>query len=140
MRRLRESLIEGALPVVIAADGSSTVIGASGVLIVHEPVETDKDPYVFESDLGIRVEDVVANYTPTLPSGESATIIDYPPYEDFGTFSLTEPLRQEEDGRLYESEWSRMDIASWNNLGVWRDKHQARGLARHDLRPYLEDP
>jgi hypothetical protein len=47
-----------------------------GVLIVHEPVETDKDPYVFESDLGTRVEDMVASYTPTLPSGESATIID----------------------------------------------------------------
>jgi hypothetical protein len=33
-----------------------------------------------------------------------------------------------------------MDIASWNNLGMWRDKQQARGLARNDLRPYLEYP
>jgi len=32
-----------------------------------------------------------------------------------------------------------MDIASWNNLGMWRDKRQARGLARNDLRPYLEE-
>jgi hypothetical protein len=31
-----------------------------------------------------------------------------------------------------------MDIASWNNLGVWRDNRQARGLARNGLRPYLE--
>ena len=110
-----------------------------GVLIVHEPVESDKDSYVFEPALDTRVEDAVASYTPTLPSGESATIIDYSPYEDFGTFSLTEPLRQEENGRTYESEWTRMDIASWNNLGVWRDKHQARGLARNGLRPYLEN-
>jgi hypothetical protein len=111
-----------------------------GVLIVHRPAERDKDSYVFESDLGTRVEDVVASYTPTLPSGERVTIIDYSPYEDFGTFSLTEPLQQEENGRIYESEWTRMDIASWNNLGMWRDKHQARGLARNDLRPYLEYP
>jgi hypothetical protein len=109
-----------------------------GVVIVHKPAESGQDSYVFESVLDTRVEDVVASYTPTLPSGESVTIIDYSPYEDFGTFSLTEPLRQEENGRTYESEWTRMDIASWNNLGVWRDKRQARGLARNDLRPYLE--
>jgi hypothetical protein len=110
-----------------------------GVLIVHEPAETDKDSYVFESVLDTRVEDVVATYTPILPSGESVTLIDYSPYEDFGTFSLTEPLRQEENGRIYESEWTRMDIASWNNLGMWRDKRQARGLARNDLRPFLQE-
>jgi hypothetical protein len=110
-----------------------------GVLIVHEPTETDNDRYVFESVLDTRVEDMVATYTPTLPSGESVTLIDYSPYEDFGTFSLTEPLRQEENGRTYESEWTRMDIASWNNLGMWRDKRLARGLARNDLRPYLEE-
>ena len=110
-----------------------------GVLIVHVPSESGQDSYVFESVLDTRVEDAVASYTPTLPSGENATIIDYSPYEDFGTFSLTEPLRQEEDGQTYESEWTRMDIASWNNLGVWRDKRQARGLARNDLRPYLEE-
>src|ERR671920_230068 len=45
-----------------------------GVVIVHRPAETDKDSYVFESVLDTRVEDVVGNYTPTLPSGESATI------------------------------------------------------------------
>jgi hypothetical protein len=110
-----------------------------GVLIVHIPAETGQDSYVFESVLDTRVEDVVARYTPTLPSGKSVTLIDYSPYEDFGTFSLTEPLRQEEDGRTYASEWTRMDIASWNNLGVWRDTRQARGLARNDLRPYLEE-
>ena len=108
-----------------------------GVVIVHKPAETDKDSYVFESALDTRVEDAVARYTPTLPSGKSATIIDYSPYEDFGTFSLTGPLRQEENGRTYESEWTRMDIASWNNLSMWRDKHQARRLAKNDLRPYL---
>ena len=110
-----------------------------GVLIVHEPAQTGHDSYVFESVLDTRVEDVVARYTPTLPGGESVTIIDYSPYEDFGTFSLTEPLRQEENGQTYESEWTRMDIASWNNLGMWRDKRLARGLARNDLRPYLEN-
>lgn len=110
-----------------------------GVLIVHEPAQTGHDSYVFESVLDTRVEDVVAGYTPTLPDGESVTIIDYSPYEDFGTFSLTEPLRQEENGQTYESEWTRMDIASWNNLGMWRDKRLARGLARNDLRPYLEN-
>src|SRR5215210_3654071 len=110
-----------------------------GVVIVHRPAQTDEDSYVFESVLDTRVEDVVARDTPTLPSGESVTLIDYSPYEDFGTFSLTEPLRQEENGRTYESEWTRMDIASWNNLGMWRDKRQARGLARNDLRPYLEE-
>jgi hypothetical protein len=110
-----------------------------GVLIVHEPAETGQDSYVFESVLDTWVEDAVARYTPTLPSGESVTIIDYSPYEDFGTFSLTEALRQEENGRIYESEWTRMDIASWNNLGVWRDRFQARRLARNDLRPYLEE-
>ena len=110
-----------------------------GVLIVHGPAETDKDSYVFESVLDTRVEDVVAAHTPTLPSGESVTLIDYSPYEDFGTFSLTEPLRQEENGRTYESEWTRMDIASWNNLGMWRNRRLARGLARNDLRPYLDD-
>jgi hypothetical protein len=109
-----------------------------GVVIVHKPAQSEQDSYVFESLLDTRVEDVVASYTPTLPSGESVTIIDYSPYEDFGTFSLTEPLRQEENGRTYESEWTRMDIASWNNLGVWRDKRQAGGLARNDLCPYLE--
>ena len=110
-----------------------------GVLVVHLPAESGQDTYVFESVLDTRVEDAVAGYTPTLPSGERATIIDYSPYDDFGAFSLTEPLRQEEEGRTYESEWTRMDIASWNNLGMWRDKHQARGLARNDLRPYLEE-
>jgi hypothetical protein len=110
-----------------------------GVLIVHNPAETGQDSYVFESVLDTRVEDVVATYTPTLPSGESVTMIDYSPYEDFGAFSLTEPLRQEENGRTYESEWTRMDIASWNNLGMWRDRLQARRLARNDLRPYLEE-
>jgi hypothetical protein len=110
-----------------------------GVLIVHEPAETEQDLYVFESVLDTRVEDVLARYTPTLPSGESVTIIDYSPYEDFGTFSLTEPLRQEENGRTYESGWTRLDIASWNNLGLWRDRLQARRLARNDLRPYLEE-
>jgi hypothetical protein len=116
-----------------------TNFSRDGVLIVHQPAQTGQDSYVFESVLDTRVEDVVARYTPILPSGESATIIDYSPYEDFGTFSLTEPLRQEENGRTYESEWTRMDIASWNNLGVWRDKDQARRLARSDLRPYLEE-
>lgn len=110
-----------------------------GVLIVHKPAETDEDSYVFEPVLDTRVEDVVARYTPTLPSGESVTLIDYSPYEDFGTFSLTEPLQQEEAGTTYESEWTRMDIASWNNLGLWRDKRQARRLARNGLRPYLQD-
>jgi hypothetical protein len=110
-----------------------------GVLIVHLPAGGEQDTYVFESVLGTRVEDAVASYTPILPSGKRATIIDYSPYEDFGTFSLTEPLRQEENGRTYESEWTRMDIASWNNLGMWRDKRQARGLARNELRPYLEE-
>ena len=110
-----------------------------GVLIVHKPAQTERDTYVFEAVLDTRVEDVVAGYTLTLPSGKSATIIDYSPYEDFGTFSLTEPLRQEENGRTYESEWTRMDIASWNNLGMWRDRRQARGLARNDLRPYLQN-
>jgi hypothetical protein len=110
-----------------------------GVLIVHLPAESGQDSYVFESVLDTRVEDAVAGYTPTLPSGKRATIIDYSPYEDFGTFSLTEPLRQQENGRTYESEWTRMDIASWNNLNMWRDKRQARGLARNDLRPYLEE-
>ena len=110
-----------------------------GVLIVHLPAESRQDSYFFESILDTRVEDALASYTPTLPSGKSATIIDYSPYDDFGAFSLTEPLRQEENGRTYESEWTRMDIASWNNLGMWRDKRQARGLARNDLRPYLEE-
>src|SRR4029453_672422 len=110
-----------------------------GVLIVHEPAETDKDSSLFESVLDTRVEDAVASYTPTLPSGERVTIIDYSPYEDFGTFSLTGPRQRGGNGRMYESEWGRMDIASRNNLGVWRDKHQARGLARNGLRPYLED-
>ncbi len=32
-----------------------------------------------------------------------------------------------------------MDIASWNNLGVWRDRLWARGLA-NELRPYLGEP
>jgi hypothetical protein len=115
-----------------------TTFCRDGVLIVHKPAETEQDSYVFESLLDTRVEDVIARYTLTLPSGESATIIDYSPYEDFGTFSLAEPLRQEENGRTFESEWTRMDIASWNNLGMWRDRLQARGLARNDLRPYLE--
>ena len=110
-----------------------------GVLIVHLPAQAGQDSYVFESVLDTRVEDAVAGYIPTLPSGKRATIIDYSPYEDFGAVSLTEPLRQEENGRPYDWEWTRMDIASWNNLGVWRDKHQARGLARNDLRPYLEE-
>jgi hypothetical protein len=110
-----------------------------GVLMVHKPAQTGQDTYVFESILDTRLEDAVASYTLTLPSSKSTTIIDYSPYEDFGTFSLTEPLRQEEDGQIYESEWTRMDIASWNNLGVWRDKQQARRLARNDLRPYLEE-
>src|SRR5918995_1258710 len=110
-----------------------------GVLVVHKPTQTEQDTYVFESVLDTRVEDAVASYTPTLPSGKSATIIDYSPYDDFGTFSLTEPLRQEENGRTYESEWTRMDIVSWNNLGVWRDKLQARRLARNSLRAYLEE-
>jgi hypothetical protein len=110
-----------------------------GVLIVHKPAETRHDSYSFESVLDTRVEDVVARYTPILPSGKTVTMIDYSPYEDFGTFSFTEPLRQEENGRTYESAWTRMDIASWNNLGIWRDKYQARGLARNDLRPYLEE-
>jgi hypothetical protein len=110
-----------------------------GVLIVHKPAQTEQDTYVFVSVLDTRVEDAAASYTPTLPSGKSATIIDYSPYDDFGTFSLTEPLRQEENGQTYESEWTRMDIASWKNLGMWRHKHQARGLARNDLRPYLEE-
>src|SRR5215208_5884833 len=48
-----------------------------GVLIVHEPAQTGQDSYVFESVLDTRVEDVVARYTPTLPSGESVTLIDY---------------------------------------------------------------
>jgi len=109
-----------------------------GVVIVHEPADTEQNSYVFESVLDTWVEDMVARHTPTLPSGESETIIDYSPYEDFGAFSLTEPLRQEENGRTYESEWTRMDIASWNNLGMWRGKLQARRLARNDLRPYLE--
>ena len=116
-----------------------TTFCRDGVVIVHEPAETGQDAYVFESVLDTRVEDVVASYTPTLPSGESVTIIDYSPYEDFGTFSLTGPLRQEENGRTYESEWTRMDIASWNNLGMWRDRLQARKLARNDLRPHLEE-
>jgi hypothetical protein len=107
-----------------------------GVVVVHEPAE--QDSYVFESVLDTRVEDVVARYTPTLPSGESVTLIDYSPYDDFGAFSITEPLQHEEGGRTYESEWTRMDIASWNNLGMWRDKHEARRLARNALRPYLE--
>ena len=110
-----------------------------GVLIVHLPAESGQDSYVFESVLDTRVEDAVANYTPTLPSGKSTTIIDYSPYEDFGAFSLTEPLRQEENGRTYESEWTRMDIASWNNRSMWRDIRKARGLARNDLRPHLEE-
>ena len=110
-----------------------------GVLIVHQPAESGQDSCVFESVLDSRVEDVVARYTPTLPSGESVTIFNYSPYEVFGTFSLTEPLQQEENGRTYESEWTRMDIASWNNLGMWRDKQQARRLAKNDLRPYLEE-
>ena len=110
-----------------------------GVLIVHLPADGGQDTYVFESVLDTRVEDAVASYTPTLPSGKRATMIDYSPYEDFGTFSLTEPLRQEENGSTYESEWTRMDIASWNNLGMWRDKRQARGLARNELRSYLEE-
>ena len=109
-----------------------------GVLIVHLPADGGQDTYVFESVLDTRVEDAVASYTPTLPSGKRATIIDYSPYDDFGALSLTGPLRQEENGRTYESEWTRMDIASWNNLEMWRDKRQARGLARNDLRPYLE--
>jgi hypothetical protein len=108
-----------------------------GVLIVHLPAQSGQDLYVFESVLDTRVEDAVAGYTPTLPSGKRATIFDYSPYDDFGAFSLTEPLRQEEDGHTYESEWTRMDIASWNNLGMWRDKRRARRLARNDLRPYL---
>jgi hypothetical protein len=111
-----------------------------GVLIVHLPADGGQDTYVFESVLDTRVEDAVAGYTPTLPSGKSATILDYSPYDDFGALSLTEPLRQEEDGQTYESEWTRMDIASWNNLGMWRDKRQARGLARNDLRPYMDEP
>src|SRR5919112_4735705 len=45
-----------------------------GVLIVHKPAETGQDSYVFESVLDTRVEDVVARYTPALPSGERATI------------------------------------------------------------------
>jgi hypothetical protein len=110
-----------------------------GVLIVHLPADGGQDTYVFESVLDTRVEDAVAGYTPTLPSGKSATILDYSPYDDFGALSLTEPLRQEEDGQTYESEWTRMDIASWNNLGMWRDKRQARGLARNDLRPYMDE-
>ena len=110
-----------------------------GVLTVHKPAQTGPDTYVIESILDTRLEDAVASYTLTLPSGKSTTLIDYSPYEDFGTFSLTEPLRQKEDGQIYESEWTRMDIASWNNLGVWRDKQQARRLARNDLRPYLEE-
>ena len=110
-----------------------------GVLIVHLPADGEQDTYVFESVLDTRVEDAVAGYTPTLPSGKRATIIDYSPYEDFGALSLTEPLRQEEDGRTYESGWTRMDIASWNNLGMWRDKRQARGLARNELRPHMEE-
>ena len=110
-----------------------------GVLIVHLPAEGGQDTYVFESVLDTRVEDAVAGYTPTPPSGKMATIIDYSPYEDFGTFSLTKPLRQEEGGRTYESEWTRMDIVSWNSLSMWRDKRQARGLAKNDLRPYLEE-
>jgi hypothetical protein len=100
---------------------------------------TWQDSYIFESLLDNLIEDAVASYTPTLPSGKSATIIDYSPYEDFGIFSLTEPLRQEEDSQTYESEWTDMDIVSWNNLGVWRDKQQARRLARNGLRPYLEE-
>lgn len=107
--------------------------------VAPERAQTEQDTHVFDSVLDTRVEDAVASYTPTLPSGKRVTIIDYSPYEDFGAFSLTEPLRQEENGRTYESEWTRMDIASWNNLGMWRDKRQARGLARNDLRPYLEE-
>src|SRR5215216_7952960 len=68
-----------------------------GVLIVHKPAETDKDSYVFESDLRIRVEDMVASYPPSLPSGERVSVSEYSPYEDFGTFSLTRPLQQEEN-------------------------------------------
>src|SRR5215217_6726872 len=56
-----------------------------GVVIVHVPAETGQDSYVFESVLDTRVEDVIARYTPTLPSGESATIIDYSPHEAAAT-------------------------------------------------------
>ncbi len=56
-----------------------------------------------------------------------------------GSASTLNKGKPRANGRTYESEWTRMDIASWNNLGMWRDKLQARRLARNDLRPYLED-
>src|ERR687890_1184940 len=56
-----------------------TTFCRDGVLIVHKPAETEEDSYVFESVLDTRVEDAVGGYTPALPSGKSATIIDYSP-------------------------------------------------------------
>ncbi len=113
----------------------STSFCRDGVVVVHEPAE--RDSYEFRSVLDRWAEDVVAEYTPTLPSGESVIILDYSPYHDFGAFSITEPLRIEEGGTVYEVGWTRMDVASWNNLGLWKDKREARKQARHDLRPYL---
>src|ERR671927_1168224 len=43
-----------------------------GVLIVHLPAESRQDSYVFEAVLDTRVEDAVAGYIPTLPSGKRA--------------------------------------------------------------------
>jgi hypothetical protein len=65
-----DALYDSIPPYFKGAREVATNFCRDGVVIVHAPAETRQDSYVFESVLDTRVEDVVARYTPTLPSGE----------------------------------------------------------------------
>lgn len=126
---------------------------ADGIVVGHRPYDEEaptfpngEDAYTFALAPGVMtVKEVVARYKPPFPPGKavSALIPDYAPGEDFGARYWSEPLRRvtpmDDKGRIITeaSKWTRLDYASMNRLGAYRDLPWAREQARHVLRPYL---
>lgn len=107
------------------------VLAADGVEVTHWPAHEQSFEFWPSTDRMVRDITSRERYVQA-PSGMWADLFDYEAGADFGAFEFW-GFTATENGVVVESEWTRLDVASLDNLDSFRDEAQARENAERDV-------
>lgn len=107
------------------------VLATDGIEVTHWPAQ--QQSFEFQPSTNHMVRDITSRERYVrAPSGMWADLFDYEPGIDFGAFEFW-GFSAIENGTVIESEWTRLDVASLDNLESFRDEAQARANTKRDV-------
>jgi hypothetical protein len=108
-----------------------SILASDGIVATHWP--TREQSFEFRVSTGRMMKDITESERAVEgPSGMWVDLFDYDAGSDFGAFELWR-IEVIDNGTVVKPDWTRVDVASLDNLDLFRDEAQARENAERDV-------